>query len=150
WLDKGGCAGCIAGDGVYQPGEEGTQTASALNGSILVDPNLFQPSSTQATAFLERQVTEGVGAHVGFVYFRVKDQTATFQSLRPASAYTVPFSVVDKGPDNIQGTADDQNLTFHGIPNSAISGCSAAVTTPTPTCAYPTTQFVTNTGQDGT
>jgi hypothetical protein len=136
WKDAGGCAGCIANDGIYQPGEEGTQTANALNGNILVDPNMFQPTSTQATAFVERQVTEGVGAHFGFVYFRVKDQVGTFQSLRPASAYTVPFNVVDKGPDNIQGTADDQNLTFYGIPNSQLAN-------------YPNTQFVTNTPNDG-
>ena len=31
-------------------------------------PNLKQPGSTQATAYLERQLTEGVGARVGFVY----------------------------------------------------------------------------------
>ena len=30
----------------------------------------------------------------------------------------MPFNVVDKGPDNVTGTADDQNLTFYGIPNS--------------------------------
>jgi hypothetical protein len=150
WKDAGSCAGCVANDGIYQPGEEGTLTTSALNGSIQVDPKLFQPTSTQATAYLERQLTEGVGARVGFVYFHVQDQVNTFQLLRPASAYTVPFNIVDKGPDNIQNTADDQNLTFHGIPNSLISGCSAAVTTPTPTCAYPTTQFVANTGQNGT
>ena len=147
---QGGCAGCVAGDGIYQPGEEGNQTASALNGAILVDPNLFQPTSTQATAFIERQLTEGVGAHFGFVYFHVQDQTATFQLDRPASAYTVPFNVVDKGPDNIQGTADDQNLTFCGIPNSLISGCSATVTTKTATCQYPTTSYLTNTPNDGT
>jgi len=137
WADKGGCAGCIAGDGVYQIGEEGNLTASALNGSIKVDPRLFQPTSTQATAFVERQLTEGVGAHVGFVYFHVKDQTGTFQLDRPASAYTVPFNVLDKGPDNITGTADDQNLTFYGIPNSQLAN-------------YPTTQYLANTPNDGT
>jgi hypothetical protein len=137
WADKGGCAGCIAGDGVYQIGEEGNLTASALNGSIKVDPRLFQPTSTQATAFVERQLTEGVGAHVGFVYFHVKDQTGTFQLDRPASAYSVPFNVLDKGPDNITGTADDQNLTFYGIPNSQLAN-------------YPTTQYLANTPNDGT
>ncbi len=150
WKDAGGCPGCVAGDGIYQPGEEGTQTASALAGNILVDPNLFQPSSTQATGYIERQLTEGVGARLGFVYFRVKDQTATFQSLRPASAYTVPFNVVDKGPDNIQGTADDQNLTFYGIPNNLISSCVSGQTAPTPTCQYPNTSYLTNTPNDGT
>ena len=29
----------------------------------------------------------------------------------------MPFTVVDKGPTAFSGTADDQNLTFYGIPN---------------------------------
>jgi hypothetical protein len=48
------------------------------------------------------------------------------------------------------GSGDDQNLTFYGIPNSAISGCTPTTITPTPTCQYPTTQFVSNAGNDGT
>ena len=70
--------------------------------------------------------------------------------LRPASAYTVPFTFVDRGPDNIVGSADDQNLTFYGIPSSQISGCSSSVTAPTPTCAFPTNQVLQNAAQDGT
>jgi len=54
----------------------------------------------------------------------------------------VPFNFVDKGPDNVTGTADDKNLTFYGIPTALISGCSAAVTTPTANCQYPTTQML--------
>src|SRR4029079_15769935 len=136
-------------DGKFQPGEEGTLTASALAGSVLVDPNLKQPGSTQATLYLERQLSEGVGARVGFVYYSVNDQTNTYQNQRPASAYSVPFNFVDKGPGNITGTADDQNLTFYGIPNALISGCTANITTPTPTCQYPTTQMLQNAPANG-
>jgi hypothetical protein len=137
WKDAGGCAGCVAGDGIFQPGEQGAITANSLANAVSVDPNLFQPTSTQATAYVERQLTEGVGARVGFVYFKVKDQVATFQPFRPASAYTVPFNVVDKGPDNVAGTADDQNLTFYGIPSALVNN-------------YAPTQVVTNTANNGT
>ena len=136
WSDNRACAGCIAGDGIYQPGEEGNQTASSLANNIQIDPDLKQPTSTQATAYLERQLTEGVGARVGFVYYSVKDQSATFQPFRPASAYTVPFTVVDRGADNILGSADDQNLTFYGIPNSVIAN-------------YPNTSVLSNTPNNG-
>jgi Carboxypeptidase regulatory-like domain len=136
WKDAGGCAGCIAGDGIYQAGEEGGITANSLSNAVSVDPGLFQPTSTQATAYLERQLTEGVGARLGFVYFKVKDQVATFQPFRPASAYTVPFTVIDKGPDNVQGTSDDQSLTFRGIPTAALGN-------------FPATQVVTNTPNNG-
>src|SRR5216683_2028373 len=93
----------------------------------------------QATAYVEQQITEGVGARVGFVYLGVRNQTGTFQPLRPAGAYTVPFSVADVGDDGISGTADDATRTFYGIPSALISACTG-VTAPTPTCQYPTNQ----------
>jgi hypothetical protein len=150
WTDAKVCPGCISGDKTYQVGEEGAQTSSALAGTISVDPNIQQPYSQQATAYLERQITEGVGARVGFVLFKVTNQTNTYQPLRPASAYSVPFAVVDKGPDNIQGNADDQSLVFYGIPSNLISGCTATTTTVTPTCQYPTNNVVMNQAQNGT
>jgi hypothetical protein len=119
WLDNKVCPGCIPGDKTYQPGEEGQQTAQALAGNITVDPNIKQPLSHQATAYVEQQVSEGIGARVGFVYYTVNDQTGTFQPLRPISAYSVPFTVVDVGQDGVRGTADDQNLTVYGIPNGS-------------------------------
>jgi len=136
WNDNRVCAGCIVGDRIYQPGEEGNQTASALRGSVLVDANLKQPTSTQATAFLERQISEGVGLRAGFVYLMVANLSATTQPFRPASAYTVPFNVVDPGDDGAVGTADDGSLTFYGIPNSQIIN-------------FPNTSVVGNTPNNG-
>ena len=136
WLDNKVCAGCIPGDKIYQPGEEGTLTASALAGTISVDPNIAQPLSHQGTFYVEQQLSEGVGLRVGYVYYSVKNQTGTFQPLRPASAYTVPFNVVDRGPDGLLGTADDQNLTAYGIPSATAGN-------------FPTNQVVQNSGNDG-
>ena len=120
-------------------------TATALAGTISVDPNTKQPYSNQATLYLEQQITEGVGARVGYVFYNVLNQVGTvaFQPLRPASAYSVPFTVTDPNdPSNV--------LTAYGIPNSAISGCTASTTTPTPTCQYPATQVVMNQPDNGT
>ena len=145
-----------ANDPVYFTNSDGTKwttnqlTGSALAGAISVDPNLKQPYSNQATFFVEQQVSEGIGAHFGFVLFDVYNQTGIMQGLRPASAYTVPFTVTDPGPDGSAATtADNQSLTFYGIPNSLISGCSATVTSPTATCAYPTNQVVQNAANNG-
>jgi hypothetical protein len=118
WLDNKVCPGCIPGDKVYQAGEEGQLTGQALAGNISVDPNITQPLSHQTSAYLEQQITEGVGARVGFVLYTVSNQTGTFQPFRPASAYSVPFTVVDVGDDGIRGTADDQNLTAYGVPTA--------------------------------
>jgi len=136
WTDSKACAGCIAGDRIYQPGEEGALIAQSLEGNIKVDPNLKQPMSTQATAYVERQVVEGLGARVGFVYYTVKNQTGTFQPNRPASAYAVPFSVIDVGPDGTRNTGDDQTLTAWGIPTALIGN-------------YPTNQVVMNNPDNG-
>jgi hypothetical protein len=137
WLDNKVCATCIPGDKIYQPGEEGTLTANqALPGSVVVDPNIQQPLSHQATFYVEQQLSEGVGARIGVVYYSVKNQTGTFQPQRPISAYTVPFTVVDVGGDGIRGTADDQNLTAFGIPTATAAN-------------FPTNQVVQNSGNDG-
>jgi len=142
WIDRNN-------DKKYQPGEEGNVTANALAGAVTVDPNLEQPSSTQSTVYLEQQITEGVGARVGFVYLNVTNQTGTFQPNRPISAYTVPFTVTDPGNDGVAGTADDGQASFRGIPSASIAGCTSATTSPTPTCLYPANQVVMNAPDDG-
>src|SRR5262249_44004070 len=129
WNDQKVCATCKPGDGLYQVGEEGNQTASSLAGAISVDPNLKQPYSNQFTTYLEQQLSEGLGARVGFVMLKVNNQFGVMQALRPASAYSVPFTSVDVGPDGRAGTSDDGTVQLYGIPNAAISGCGPTVTT---------------------
>ncbi|HMD37050.1 MAG TPA: carboxypeptidase regulatory-like domain-containing protein [Vicinamibacterales bacterium] len=149
------CGSCFAGqsapytNAVVNTSALGTLSGSSLSGAISVDPSLKDPYSNQYTLFLEQQLSEGVGAHVGFVLLQIRNQFGIMQQLRPASAYTVPFSFLDVGPDGKSGTADDATLTFLGIPNSAISGCTATTTTVTPTCAYPTNQVETNADNRG-
>ena len=137
WSDSLTCARCVAGDGIYQPGEEGNLLASTLANNIQLDPQLKQPTSTQVSLFLERQLTQDLGGRVGFVYFNVKNQVATYQAYRPPSAYTVPFTLADRGADNVAGSSDDRTLTFLGVPNSALA-------------SFPTTQVVMGVPNDGT
>jgi hypothetical protein len=137
WTDNAVCAGCIAGNGRYEVGEEGNQLAAALAGNITIDPNIKQPYSNQATAYFEQQLMEGVAARIGFVYYATRNQYGTFQPFRPASAYSVPFSVVDRGVDGLLGTTDDANVSFFGIPNAAIGN-------------FPNRQVVMNQPNDGT
>ena len=75
---------------------------------------------TQATVYVERQLTEGVGARVGFVYLQRHEPDRHVPAVPSGvSAYTVPFTVVDKGPDNIRATRTTRTSTFYGIPNAA-------------------------------
>ncbi len=123
------------GDGYYQPGEERALLATALAGTIRFDTDIEQPSSHQATAFIEQQIADDLGARVGFTYLSIRNDTGTLQPFRPASAYSVPFDVRDPGPDGALGTADDGAITLYGIPNGEIG-------------AFPATSVVTNAGLD--
>jgi len=102
---------------VYQPGQEGTIQATQLSGTITVDPGLVDPHSNQFTAYVERQLTEGVGLRTGYTYLSVVNQYGTFQPQRPISLYTVPFTVTDPN-SNVD--------TFYGIPNAQATSASAA------------------------
>ena len=106
----------INGDRLFQLGEQGNITSSTLSGTIQLDENLKQPYSHDFTAYLERQIAPTLGARVGFVFKSEDDLITSFNPGRPASAYTVPFSFVDVGPDGVNGTGDEQTLTLYGVP----------------------------------
>ena len=112
WTDRNG-------DRRYQPGEESTNpTATTLAGTILLDPNITSPYSHDASVYLERQLSESIGARFGFVYKTEDDLIATLQPDRPASLFTVPYNFTDIGLDGRSGTADDRVLTFFGMPSA--------------------------------
>jgi carboxypeptidase family protein len=102
-------------NGNYTPGEVNL----ALNGpdflSITaasnrkVNPDLRQPITTEATASFEREVAGNVGLRVGYVFRRRVDQYSFggINVLRPRSAYNIPITRRDPGPDGVLGNSDD-------------------------------------------
>jgi hypothetical protein len=120
WNDLAACAGCIAGDKKWQPGEESAApTSAALKGAVQLDPNISAPYTHEASLWFERQLSDTMGMRAGFVYKTEDDLIATsYQPLRPAEAYTVPFTFVDIGIDGIRGNADDKNITMYGFPTA--------------------------------
>ena len=109
------------GDRRWQPGEEGAQSAASLEGAVGIDPNIKAPYTHEASAWVERQITDTMGVRAGFVYKTEDDLIATFQPGRGPEAFTVPYTFVDIGVDGRTGTADDRNLTFFGMPNALAS-----------------------------
>jgi hypothetical protein len=138
WNDQAACAGCIAGDKRWQPGEQvGNPTAQALEGAVKLNPDIKAPYSHEASVFLERQVTQTMGARVGYVYKTQNDVISNdYQLDRPISAYTTPFTFVDIGVDAVRGTADDRNLTTFGVSTADQA-------------RFPTTRYVTNNPEFG-
>jgi hypothetical protein len=138
WNDQAGCAGCINGDRRWQLGEESANpTQQQLQGAIRLNPDIKAPISHEAAFWLERQFTETMGVRGGFVY-KTEDDLITniYQLDRPPSAYTMPFTFVDRGVDGLLNTADDRTLNLLGFPTAQAAN-------------FPTTQYVTNLDQFG-
>ncbi len=105
----------------YDSGETvGLPTQVNVSGSISLNPDIKQPVTHEAGLFFEQQLTDTLGARAGFVYKTEDDLWGTTFPGRPLSAYNVPFNFVDRGPDNVLGNGDDQNLTLFGIPSANV------------------------------
>jgi hypothetical protein len=124
------------GDRRWQPGEEGLQTSASLEGGIGIDPDIKAPYTHEASAWVERQLTDTMGLRAGFVYKTEDDIIRTLQPGRPLSAYTVPFDRADIGLDGVSGTADDSVIRMFGFPNAQAAN-------------FPNTQVVMNAPQFG-
>ena len=103
----------------WQRGEEVTRTAASLEGTVSVDPDIKAPYTHEASAWVERQLTDTMGVRGGFVYKTEDDLISTsFQPGRGPEAFTVPYPYTDIGVDGRRGTADDRVLTFFAMPNN--------------------------------
>jgi hypothetical protein len=110
----------LNGDKLYQPGEvnldlNGTdfKSITAASNQIL-NPALKEPNTWETTASFERELAANMGLRVMYVYKLVSDSIVnstgalvSINTLRPYSAWSIPITRRDPGPDGILGTADD-------------------------------------------
>lgn len=125
----------INGDRRWQAGEETSRQQASLEGAVRLDPSIKAPYSHEASAWLERQLTETIGFRTGFVYKTEDDLIQQYIPTRGLDVYAangVPFTFVDIGVDGVRGTSDDRALNFVGLPSA-----NAAT-------RFPTTQVVMN------
>ncbi len=95
-------------NGYWDPGEEGS--LQATRGGVanqVLDPTVKDPRTDQITTSFERQLGDKFGMHVAYVMNHTSDRYQARNILTPASAYTIPLTMPDPGPDGIVGTADD-------------------------------------------
>ena len=103
------------GNGDYDPGEVNLDTSAngtdfigiAGASSANLNPDLKQPMTRESTASFEREVASNLGVRALYVYKQVVDGYATTNLARPASAYNIPLTRRDPGPDRILNTSDD-------------------------------------------
>ncbi len=111
------------GNGIWNPGEEG-RVIAAVGGaaSTRFDPNLKDTYQHQLLTYFEREVAPNLGIRTGFVWQGQRDVYGQVNVNRPLSAYDVPITVQDPGPDGKTGTADDGGTaTAYNLSAAALS-----------------------------
>jgi outer membrane receptor protein involved in Fe transport len=89
------------------PGELGTFVATEGGSSTVFNPDIQQPKVDEATVHVEREISGGFSARVGYVYKRESELFQLVNTARPYAVYNIPIANVDPGPDGVARTADD-------------------------------------------
>jgi hypothetical protein len=94
--------------GLWEPGEEGTLLQNSGGAaSTALDPDLKNTYTREAAAWVEREMFSNLAIRTGVVYRRIGNQYQQNNPNRPMSAYDVPITVRDPGPDGVVGSGDD-------------------------------------------
>jgi hypothetical protein len=96
-------------NGRWDSGEQQGPPTSVLGGTAVTvfDPEIQNTFSHQAMAFVEHEAAPNLGVRTGFVWNGRRQITGATNINRPVSAYTVPVTIRDVGPDGRLNTADD-------------------------------------------
>jgi hypothetical protein len=73
----------------------------------ILNPDLRQPMTNEVTAGFEREVLSNLGFRALYVFKNYVDNVVTVNMLRPRSAYNIPLTRRDPGPDGVLNTPDD-------------------------------------------
>lgn len=103
----------LDGNRDYTPGEVllnpngGDFVGITGSSSARLNPDLKPAMTTESTLGVEREVMQNLGVRVLYVNKRVTDRFGTRNVARPRSAYNIPLTRRDPGPDGRLNTADD-------------------------------------------
>lgn len=98
----------LNGNNLYDRGEEGVIIASRGGAaSAFLDPNLKNTRTDEVSAWVEHEIVPGLAVQGGYVYRTIDNFRVLVNENRPNSAYNIPITIRDPGPDNVLGNADD-------------------------------------------
>jgi Carboxypeptidase regulatory-like domain len=108
----------LNGDKLYQPGEVNLNLNGgdfvSVNGAIgnIMNPDLKQPLYQEYATSWEHPVAPNTAFSAGYTYRRSSDNydIPGPNVARPPSAYNIPITRRDPGPDGVLGNADDAGL----------------------------------------
>jgi hypothetical protein len=103
---------------MYEPGKvnldlNGPDFLSITGNGVatnIFNPNLARSHTDEVTVVFDRELMANMAAHIAYVYRRDVGLPTTVNPLRPYSAYNIPLTRRDPGPDGIVGTPDDGGL----------------------------------------
>ena len=109
WTDPTGKGDYVPGDVNLDPTQGDFVSVSGSSNNIL-NPDLKQPMTNEATASFERELIANLGFRAQYVYKDYHEAIASVNVLRPRSAYNIVLPRRDPGPDGVLATADDGNI----------------------------------------
>jgi hypothetical protein len=107
----------LNGDKLYEPGEVNLDpngpdyVSRALTANAVPNPNQKDPHTDEFSISLERGLTSNVAVRITGLYSR-SGSLRLQNNLRPYSAYSIPVTRPDPGPDGKVGTTDDPGTTL--------------------------------------
>jgi hypothetical protein len=113
----------LNGDRVFQDNERGGAAPTQKFGGTTntsIDPNLENSYTDETSFFVERALLADLGLRVGYVYKKDFNGWQQMDDGRPYSAYNVPVTITEPGPDgNLATAADNGSLQLFNIDNPA-------------------------------
>jgi carboxypeptidase family protein len=124
----------LNGDNNYNPGEvnldpNGPDFVETLGNELddpapraVPNPDEKQPKSDEFSLSIERELMSNFAVKVVGIHSRYNNIRRTQNNLRPYSAYNIPVTNRDPGPDGETGTADDGGLITYFEYSPSLSG----------------------------
>ena len=110
-------------DKVFQDNEKvGTAPTQQFGGTAgaSIDPDLKNSYTHEASFFLERAVMNDLGVRIGYVWKQDYNGWQQMNDGRPHSAYNIPVTVTDPGPDgNLATTTDNGTLNLFNLDDTS-------------------------------
>jgi hypothetical protein len=121
----------LNGDRLWQPGESNLSLGAGnpdfrsitAASNYELSPELKQPNTWETTVSYERELAANLAVRVMYINRIVSDTLETINVKRPYSAYSVPITRRDPGPDGVLNNADDGGpITFYDFSSAFVGG----------------------------
>ena len=119
--------------GDYTPGEVNLDLNGpdfiSISGSTnnVLNPAIKQPMTNELTTGFEHEIMKNLGFRALYVFKNVTNSIVTTNIARPRSAYDIPITRRDPGPDGLLNTADDGGSVAFYDYNAAYRGAAFVV-----------------------